>query len=197
MLIVNALKARALEVLLRETFSYVRNNMHEAYAKLAKDNAKIQGVAHSEDVLFFQYRGKVYPNRTPTGASTKNTHVRAPLLHYSLIDRKENIDAMLEEAQYNQVRNFFVAVLKDSYNNIVLKEFLPVVLLSSLQKHFTAEEYEAIDRGTAPPMPPPLGDSSSGPSKETTLIAIQHIRQFYPKAIEQTKKLLMERFFLQ
>lgn len=196
MLQVNTLKSLALTVLLDTTFAYVKTKMYDAYANLAKENAKIQGTPHASRVLFFMYKGKVYPNKTPAGANITHTHVHSVALHSSLIDKKKEIDGFLDAVHYNAIRNFYVAVLGASYNEIVLEALLPVVLISALQAKFTKEEYKAIDTGTTP-ITPPLGDKDTGPTKEETLHTIESIKKAYALPIVNMKKVLTEQFFLQ
>jgi len=186
---ISQLKYKALGILLKETFSYIDQKMYKAYTALAVESAQLQGRPRPQDALFFMYQGTVYPDRTPNNTSVAGLRVNALPLHYSLTAKLKEIQNMLESSDYVMIRNFFSAVLLHSYNSVVLNTFLPHILLSALQKEFTAEEYAAIDCGTEP--------SAPTISPETTQNDIHMIQTHYTKAMEQLKNILMERFLLQ
>jgi len=186
---INQIKQRAREILLKETFSYIDKKMYNAYSVLAKENAQVLGLRHPERILFFLQNGTVYPNRTPNGQSVYTLQVLAPILHYTLIDRMHKIQSTLEDAGYTQVKNFYSAIISNSFNNIVLDTFVPQVLLSKLKDELYEAEYKVIDLGSM--------NQTPAQSIRITECNIQMIKEHYRETIVLLKDILMERFLLQ
>jgi len=186
----NQLKERALNILLTETFSYVEQNMYNAYVQLAIENKKVKGITQHGNTVFFMYQGCVYPNSTPGGLPIQTIRVNAPILHYSLIEKFDQIQHSLEISGYTSIKNFFSIVLSSSFNKIVLDTFLPTILITKLRKEFTNEEYNVIDTGSINPLkvPEPI---------EQTHQQIKMIKEHYHDSINLLRELLMERFLLQ
>jgi len=186
----NQLKERALNILLTETFSYVEQNMHNAYIQLAIENKKVKGITQHGNTVFFMYQGCVYPKYTPGGLPVQTFRVNAPILHYSLIEKFDQIQCNLDTSGYTSIKNFFSIVLSRSFNNIVLDTFLPTILITKLRKELTDEEYRIIDAGSAHPLSIPE-------SIEQTQQQINMIKEHYHNSINLLRELLMERFLLQ
>lgn len=185
----NQLKNIALTLLMQETFSYVEENAYNAYIQLAIENKKVKGITQHGKSVFFMYQGTVYPNKTPGGLGVQNIRVNAPVLHWSLIDKFDEISKLVNSSDRTMIKNFFSAVLNHSYNSIVLDIFLPTVLITKLRKEMHEVEYHAINFGSKTVNPyEPI---------EQTRANIVMIKEHYSEAINKLKELLMERFLLQ
>lgn len=185
----NDLKNKALTLLLKETFSHRDQNAYHDYVQLAIENKKVKGITQHGKTVFFMYQGTVYPDRTPDGLNIKTIKVNAPVLHWSLIEKLDNINKLVNSSDRITIRNFFASVLSSSFNKIVLDTFIPNILISDLRKEFSNYQYDLIDFGSETRTPfEPI---------EVTQQKIVEIQQHYAGAIILLKDILMERFLLQ
>jgi hypothetical protein len=190
------IQQKALKILLKDTFSLIYDKQYKAYSALAKENAILHNMRYPERILFFTYGGDIYPNCTPNGTPVNKLIVLAPFLHHSLFTKRKEIADLLDHSQYNSIRNFFIAVLKESNYGIVLNTFLPNVLINVLQKELDKNEYLVLNYGDALE-PGTTGLSGFKTTVEETKQHIENIHQHYDKTKEQLKNILMERFLLQ
>jgi len=198
MISVMDIQQKALKILLKDTFSLIHDKQYKAYTDLAKENASLHKLHRPERVLFFTYKGDVYPSCTPNGVSVKKLIVHAPILHHSLFTKMKETAGLLDHSQYNSIRNFFIAVIKESNYGIVLNEFLPNVLIHALQKELDKNEYLVLNQGDAlEPGTTGISGLALKTTIEETKQCIQNIHQHYHKTEKQLKNILMERFLLQ
>ena len=180
--VVNKMKAEAVALLLEETFTHVRQSLIERYTALGKENAKLLNVQE----VRFMYAGEVYPNRDvptiPYGS-------RIPALHYSLLGDLETINKAMSQENYHYVKNFFVAVIGQSQNGIVLNKLLPAILIDSLKSKFTATGFKVVDTGV-------YGELKQEPIFITEQ-NIQELKNHYQATIVVIRNLLMDKLLSQ
>lgn len=184
---VNHLRQVALQVLLDDTFSYVQNKMRHAYRDLARQNGFHLFAQHTCE--FFMYDGDIYPDQTRDGIKTQNVNVFSPPLHPQFFIQFDQIFRTLEDHNYNLIKNLYTAVLSNSHNRMVLKEFLPSTLLGNLQNALGHADFYALDFGTT--------DRIAMEHENQTRENIQRLKEHYHGAIQKIKELLMERLLLQ
>jgi hypothetical protein len=182
---INYAKGKALCILMEEAFSYIEDMKYNEHVIIAKNNALVRKVSAE----FFMYKGGVYPTKDRNGTSIKTVAVIAPPLHFSLMQEFDDLEQLNEKADKTVIKNFFIEVLSKSCNGIVLKEFLPSVLITRLKGALANGDYHAIDFGTLEGKP--IEDV------EITKMHIAHIQKHYGEVVTILRNLLMERFLLQ
>lgn len=175
------LKAKAVEILLEETFSCVDKIVHEAHVIIARKNAQLR----NNNTSFFIYEGTIYPK------CSSNIPVRSQPLHYSLLEELDQANAIKDKADFTGIKNYFTAVISQSFYGSVLDALLPGVLVTQLREKFSNEEFSAINRGTNHASTPPLWDI------ETVREGIVRIQSHYQDTIIHLRHLLMDKLLLQ
>lgn len=181
--LLNSLQVEAIDKLLTETFEHITSTTYEQYVALGKRNAELLG----EHNFRFLYNGIIYPPNSNNTYRSGYTHI--PTLHYSLLNDLDTINNILVQTDYPYIKNFFIAVISQSHNRLVLKEFLPTVLINFLKLRLGEPTYNILDTGV-------YGSLEQEPIS-VTRDNIQNIRQHYTKVILTLKCLLMDKLLLQ
>ena len=180
--ILNSLQAETINVLIEETQASIKSAMNDLYKELGFKNAKLHNVSDT----YFLHNGTIYPigliQILPYGRQLPN-------LHTSLLTELNMINTMATQDDLIYIKNFFIAIVSQSRNAIVLSELLPYVLVDALKKHFTADQFKIIDTGVC-------GALQQEPISVTQQ-TIQDIKQHYRSTIESLQYLLMDKFLLQ
>ena len=179
--IVNTIKSRAATILMEEAFTHIRNFQHEAYVEMAEENADLRSCAAN----FFTYGGDIYPKKTPNGTPIPN-NVFCPTLHFSLINQLTKINNMPNDAGWNRMKNFFVAILDASTRGLVLNVVLPEVLVGALKKGLGEAAFRVLDQGSP----------SDWFSHENTEGKIANIKEHYADMFPAMRELLMDKLLL-
>jgi hypothetical protein len=181
-LTLNMLRNHAVLLLMEETFTHVRNAQHRAYVDLAELNADIRDTPAN----FFMYGGIIYPKTTPNG-TPRPRNVMSPPLHYSLVQILDETNSMIEDAGWTRMKNYFIAIFGVSANGLVLKAFLPEILIAKLQKDLDAVGFKLIDHG-------PINVTVD---PELTKESITNIKEHYADMAPALRELLMDKLLLQ
>jgi hypothetical protein len=180
--LLNTIQTEAVAALLNETLTHIQQCMHERYVALGKENAKLLNV---RDTRFIS-KGMIYPpvvgNIIPYGS-----HV--PSLHYSLLSELNSINDSMAQADSNYIKNFFIAVVSQSHNAIVLDALLPTVLVNFLKQKFGTQTYKILDTGIC-------GVLQQEPISITQQNIVD-IKKHYHATITTIQHLLMDKLLLQ
>ena len=180
--ILNSLQAEAIDVLVGDTQVSIKSAMNELYKELGFKNAKLHNVADT----YFLHNGTIYPvgliQILPYGRQLPN-------LHTSLLTELNMINTMATQDDLIYIKNFFIAVVSQSRNAIVLSELLPYVLIDALKKYFTADQFKIIDTGVC-------GALQQEPISDTRQNIID-IKKHYKATIATLQRLLMDKWLLQ
>jgi hypothetical protein len=179
---INGLKTTAVNALMDETFTHIRNAQHRAYVELAEKNSDLRVTT----ATFFMYGGITYPKKSVNGTPV-SANINCPPLHYTLAQKLEETNAMPEDAGWTRMRNYFIAILDASANGLVLKAFLPEVLIGRLKKDFGELTFNRIDVGIA----------ETWYSPEVTEEMIANIKEHYTDMAPALRELLMDKLLLQ
>jgi hypothetical protein len=172
------IKEEAIEFLLETTFSHVHQLMHEAYIGLTKENCILQ----QRNNRSFHFDGVYYP--TQYDELTSNV----PSLHVTLISRLYEINNFLVDRHYHYVKNYFSAVISNSYNEIVLNEMLPTTLLNALKTEISKPGFKILDCGY-------YGSSYREPIA-LTLENLAQLKDHYSETLKKLQSTLMEKLLL-
>jgi hypothetical protein len=181
-LTINVLKGVSVNTLMEETFTHIRNAQHRAYVEMAEENADLRGTTAN----FFMYAGDVYPLVTPNGTPIPR-NVLSPPLHYTLVSKLQEINEMPVVAGWKRMKNYFIAILDASANGLVLKAFLPEVLIGKLQKDLDQVGFRMINEG--------IHETWNNP--EVTKEKIANIKEHYADMAPVLQELLMDKLLLQ
>lgn len=176
----HVLQKSAIQLLLNEVFQHVFDSMQEQYLKLGKCNAQLM----QSTSTFFLHKGTVYPEwdkpQAPYGL---------PTLHYSLLSEFDAIEQTLDQEYYQDLKNFFTAVIGQSANGIVLEALLPSMLFNTLKTSFFPIHFNALDTGVY-----------FGLQQEpllTTQQKIHAIKTHYKQTVTTLQHILMDKLLLQ
>lgn len=179
--VVQMIQSSAVEILLEETFTHIKSTMDEHYLALGKTNARILNVSEVQ----FMYKGVIYPETmTPIGY-----HKKTPTLHYSLLTELDTINQMVAQADYHYIKNFFVAVVNQSKNCIVLDSLLPAILIQRLKEELSEPSFKILDSGL-------YGRLQQEPISETRQ-TIEDIKTHYKTTIQTVQYMLMDKLLLE
>jgi hypothetical protein len=181
---INHLKKLAINILITETFSYMDAQLDEQFRALAKENQALTGIPDDR----YLYDCMLFPIDSRDGVIS---NIPSTALHYSLYEKHKALYRELESVSRIHICNYFTAVVNASYNNLVLHQLLPSILISTLQQKLTTEDYDSINRGSI------FNHQQLAISVGTTEAAIQDIKNNYKTAIGILKKVLMDKFLLQ
>lgn len=177
---VNSIKELAVKVLLDETFSHINKEIHEIYVTLAKENSLLRNI----ESVHFLYDGIVYPTRNVNGTIKSNKTIPGlPTLHYSLLEDLDKANRLSADAGFNYIKNYFVAVITHSYNGLVLDALLPAMLINTIKRELSPEEFYVINN-TAEPL-------------VDTKINIARIKNHYSETIINLRKVMIDKLLLE
>lgn len=178
----NDLQNEAINFLLKEAFTHINAAILEKYQALVKKNNVLIGKSD----FHFMSAGVIYPiQNEPTIMHS----ISAPALHYSLLNELAEINSMAAQADFHYIKNFFVAAITQSHNEIVLTEVLPMVLVNALKTEYSDYNFKILDRGIC-------GALQQEPLSMTKE-AIQNIKTHYKSTITMLHHLLIDQMLLQ
>lgn len=181
MLSCNTLKEHALQALMEETFSHVSQSVNEAHGSLAQEN----DVIRKTNMGFYMHNGKIFPQKQ----DKKLTSGRIPSLHYSLFENFGTIEGLWEKAGYTAIRTYFVTVLSNSFNSVVLEAMLPDILINKLRSEFSTLEFKLLNQG--------FHDGEPVESVGETWENVYKIKEHYQQTIVHLRNTLMDNLLLQ
>lgn len=170
----NNIKAEALDILMKETFSIINNNIKIQSALIGKKNAEIQGIANNS----FIYNQEGFPENFQ--------HYMYLTLHHSLTREMDKLLETRNDDSYTAIKNFFIAILNIVDQGIYLNQVLPEVLVSALSSKLTTYEFKCLN----------FGDTLNH-NKDATDRIIEDIKIHYAKTITLLKNILMEKLLIQ
>lgn len=179
--VLNSVQQYAVQTLLEEVFTHIAAATHESYQALGKTNARLQLTTETR----FISNGVIYP---PSVTNTLLYGAHLPTLHLSLLSELDAINNMAAQSDYHYIKNFFVAVISQSHNSIVLDALLPAALLNRLKEIIGSANFKVIDSGV-------YGALQQEPISITQQ-TIQDIKTHYKNTIATLQRLLMDKWLL-
>ena len=177
------LQVCAVDILLKETFIHINRMQTEQIIALGKVNAEL----HKKRGYAFISNGILYPRSNVVEIPPLGHQI--PMLHYSLLGELDAINQAFANADYQYVKNFYIAAITQSHNEIVLQELLPTILVNALKQQLTPRQFKMIDTGI-------YGALQQEPISATKQ-TIANIKEHYKATMTTIQHLLMDKLLLQ
>lgn len=179
----NGIKARCVDLMLKEIFTHIHQEIYEGHVALVQENNHLRNT----QALFFSYNGLIYPYKTPNGSAVP-TKVVAPPLFVTLIEKLDKVNKILEDADENRIKNFLSTVMVNSFHGLTMKACLPQVLINYLEGELSPMEFKFANYGALHGAVPQ--------TKEETQCAIELIHEHYGDTMQYLREVLMDKLLL-